>query len=76
MDALTSEIMGAHSPAIIHAKMKTALMVIDQSINKNDYISLKLGVDLMVQAFYRFELLKQAEHLTKSIEGEKVGGYE
>ena len=73
MDALSIEILGAHSEEEINARMKAALMIVEHSINQDDYESLKMGVDMVMQAYYRFDLLKQAERITNGVAIKKVG---
>ena len=73
MDALSIEILGAHSEEAINARMKAALKAVEHSINQNDHKSLKLSVDMVMQAYYRFDLLKQAERITNGVAIKKVG---
>ena len=67
MDALSIEILGAHSKEEINARMECALKVVEYGIEQGDHQILKMGVDMVMQAYYRFDLLKQAERVTNSI---------
>ncbi len=63
-----SEIVGAHSPTAIKAKLKGAVQVISKALADNDVGSLKDGAEMLNQAIYRYELLKKAEELAEVIQ--------
>jgi hypothetical protein len=62
---ILAEIMGAHSPQMIRAKVKAAMQVIDASLGDDnlEIEKLKTGSEILNQAIYRLELLIKAKEL-------------
>lgn len=61
-----TEIVGAHSPTAIKAKLKGAMRVISTSLANDDIETLKIGAEMLNQAICRYELLRVAELVAES----------